>query len=312
MITPASFRTLAMIGNGIIGHGVAQVFAVAGKRVRLIGRSEKSLARALDNIRSSLAQFTAHDLVSAAEAEAALARITISTQLEDAAAAELVIEAVTEDLDLKRDIFARLDRIVAPPAVLATSSGQPASVVADGVKHRERLIATHFWYPPQLIPLVEVCGTLETDADVVAWTCAALRAGGKEPVVIDREVRGFIGNRLQFAMLREAWALWASGTASAEAIDSVVRNSFGRRVAVTGPLESADLGGLDTFYHFGASLIPDLDVGQTPPDEVRRRVEAGERGLSTGRGIYDWSRRDGKALLAARMEELFRWLKTTR
>jgi 3-hydroxybutyryl-CoA dehydrogenase len=196
--------------------------------------------------------------------------------------------------------------------VLASSSGQPASALTERVVHVERMIATHFWYPPQLIPLVEVCGGPRTDPDVVRWTVEALRAVGKEPAVIEKEIPGFIGNRLQFAMLREAWALWASGAASAEAIDTVVRNSFGRRVGITGPLESADVGGLQTMYHFGRSLLPHLDIGADPAGAVADLVEQGCDGLASGRGVYDWSRRDGAALVAARMDELFRWLKADR
>ena len=157
-----------------------------------------------------------------------------------------MIEAVTHDMPLKVELFAELDRICPPPTVLATSSGSPASEVHGKVTHRERVIATHFWYPPQLIPLVEVCGSPDTAPDVLQWTCDAVRACGKEPAVIDREIPGFIGNRLQFALLREAWSLWASGAASAEAIDAVIRNSIGRRLGVTGPIESADIGGIGT------------------------------------------------------------------
>jgi 3-hydroxybutyryl-CoA dehydrogenase len=196
--------------------------------------------------------------------------------------------------------------------VLGSSSGQPASALIDEVKHPERVIATHFWYPPQLIPLVEVCAGPRTDPEITAWTCDALKAAGKEPALIEREIPGFIGNRLQFAMLREAWALWASGAASAEAIDTVVRNSFGRRVGITGPLESADVGGLQTMYHFGRSLLPHLDTGAEPARAVADLVAQGADGLANGRGVCDWSRRDGAALVRDRMDELFRWLKADR
>jgi 3-hydroxybutyryl-CoA dehydrogenase len=121
-------------------------------------------------------------------------------------------------------------------------------------------------------------------------------------------VPGFIGNRLQFAMLREAWSLWAAGVASAEAIDTVVKTSFGRRVGVTGPLESADIGGLHTMYHFGASLIPHLSTASAPPEAVKRQLDAG----GARPGVYDWSKRDANALVSARMDELFRWLKHDR
>ena len=140
------------------------------------------------------------------------------------------------------------------------------------------------------------------------WLCEVLRAAGKEPVIVDKEVPGFIGNRLQYAILREAWALWAEGAASAEAIDTVMKASLGRRLAITGPIESADIGGLDTLHAFGAYLIPHLTTGSRPASAVTALVEAGHRGLPSGRGVYDWSGRDGAALLEAREEELFRHL----
>jgi 3-hydroxybutyryl-CoA dehydrogenase len=307
-MTPGPLTRVAVIGNGIIGHGVAQIFAMAGKEVTLVGRNADSLDRARQKIADSLASFVKHGLLKADAVAGILGRVTTSVALSEAASAQLVIEAVTEDLSLKRDLFRDLDRICPPPAVLASSSGQPASALVQGVKHRARVIATHFWYPPQLIPLVEVCGGPETAPEVVTWVCEALRAAGKEPAVIDKEIPGFIGNRLQFAMLREAWALWASGAASAAAIDSVVRYSFGRRVAVTGPLESADVGGLQTMYHFARSLLPDLDTGAEPAPKVAELAAQGANGLANGRGVYDWSKRDGAALLEARMDELFRWL----
>jgi 3-hydroxybutyryl-CoA dehydrogenase len=291
-----------VIGNGIIGHGVAQVYAVAGKNVVLIGRSPESLERAVGNIRSSLADFERHGLVTAADAEAAVARVRTSTDLDDAGPAQLVIEAVTHDMPLKVRLFGELDRICPPPAVLATSSGAPASDVLERVRYRERVIATHFWYPPQLIPLVEVCASPATAPEVLAWTCEAVRACGKEPAVIERELPGFIGNRLQFALLREAWSLWASGAASAEAIDACVRMSMGRRLGITGPIESADIGGIATMESFARGLLPDLDTSAEPPAAV---VESVARG-----GIYDWSERDADTLRAARVDELFRWLGT--
>ncbi len=312
MPLPRSLDTVAVIGNGIIGHGVAQVFAMAGKRVLLIGRSADSLNRAKARIGEGLTLLEDNALIGASEADAALAQVETSTELEDARDAQLVIEAVPEDMELKRGIFGRLDSICPPPAVLASSSGHPASELVERVRHRERVIAAHFWYPPQLLPLVEVCGGPETAPEVVAWTCEALRAAGKEPVVIDREVPGFIGNRIQFAALREAWALWAAGVASAEAIDAVVRNSIGRRLGLTGPIESADLGGLETMYHFARFLQPTLDVAPEPPATIGDLVRAGHKSLASGGGVYDWTKRDGEALLAERRAELIRWLKVDR
>ncbi len=309
MPTPARLDAVAVIGNGIIGHGVAQIFAAAGTPVRLIGRRQASLDAALGKIRESLARFEAHGLSTARDGAAALSRITTATDLDAAAGVDLVVEAVTEDLPLKHAVFERLDRLCPPPAVLASSSGQPASRLTARVAHRERVVAAHFWNPPQLIPLVEVCAGPETAPDVVPWLCGVLRAVGKQPVVLEREIDGFIGNRLQFALLREALALWAAGVASAEAIDLAVKTSFGRRLAATGPLESADLGGLDTFHAFCAFLFPGLDGSPAPPAAMGDLVRQGHRGLPSGRGLYDWSTRDGQALLAKRAEELFRHLR---
>jgi 3-hydroxybutyryl-CoA dehydrogenase len=297
---PTVLDTVAVIGNGIIGHGVGQVYAVAGKNVVMIGCSAESLERATGNVRASLGDFERHGLITADEAEATLARIRTSITLDDAAEADLVIEAVTHDMRLKVELFGELDRICPPPAVLATSSGAPASDVLARVSHRERVIATHFWFPPQLIPLVEVCPSPATAPEVLQWTCEAVRACGKEPAVIDRELPGFIGNRLQFALLREAWSLWAGGAASAEAIDACVRATIGRRLAITGPIESADIGGIATMDSFARGLLPDLDVSDEPPAAVRDSVARG--------GVHDWSQRDAAALRAARTEELFRWL----
>lgn len=308
MTIPSELKTVAVIGNGIMGHGIAEVFAKAHVTVHLIGRSPASLAKAMEKIRASLDQFVAHDFLTADDANDAFDRIQPSTELRKAQEAEMVIEAVTENSALKHTLFGQLDALCAPSTVLASSSGQPASHLVKEVKHRERVIATHFWYPPQLIPLVEVCAGPETDAELTGWVCRVLSAVGKKPVVINREIDGFIGNRLQFAMLREAWALWASGAASAEAIDAVVRYSFGRRLAITGPIESADVGGLDTFDAFAAFLFPDLNAAAVPPAEIHELVTEGKRGLPSGQGVYDWSKRDGDALLKARREELFRHL----
>ncbi|MFI4987629.1 MAG: 3-hydroxyacyl-CoA dehydrogenase NAD-binding domain-containing protein, partial [Alphaproteobacteria bacterium] len=153
---------IAVIGNGIIGHGIAEIFAGAGWQVRLIGRGSASLAAAIGKIRASLQSFAAHGLMTAEQCDGALARIRTTTRLEDAAEAEFVIEAVPEDMALKRSIFARLDALCGAEVVLASSSGHLASELVAGVRHRGRVIATHFWYPPQLIPLVEVCAGPET------------------------------------------------------------------------------------------------------------------------------------------------------
>jgi 3-hydroxybutyryl-CoA dehydrogenase len=163
------------------------------------------------------------------------------------------------------------------------------------VRNRERVIAAHFWNPAQLLPLVEVCAGPETAPDVTEWTVAQLREAGKAPVVVGKEIDGFIGNRLQFALLREALALWSEGVASAEAIDTAVKASFGRRLSVTGPLESAQVGGIQTMYEFSRFLFPGLSSSSEPP---QRMLE----------GLYAWPEQARESLVAARYQELFRQL----
>ena len=301
---------VAVIGNGIMGHGIAEVFATAGHEVVLIGRNHQSLQAAIAKIAASVDEFVARGVLPEGSTKDALARITIETSLESAADAGLVIEALPEDLELKVETFGRLDTICTAAAVLATASGHPVSEMSSRVSGVERMIATHFWYPPQLLPLVEVCGMPGTSPQVVERTCSLLRGVGKEPVVIDREIDGFIGNRLQFALLREAWALWADGVASASAIDAVVRQSIGRRLGITGPLESADLGGIDTMVSFARFLQPTLDVSDQPPARVTALASShGEKGVG---GVRGFDAAAAAHLLQARRDELFRWLLVSR
>ena len=297
---------IAVIGNGIMGHGIAEVFATAGHDVVLIGRNQESLEVAIAKISASVDEFVARGVLREGGTKDALARITIETSLESAKDAGLVIEALPENLELKIETFGRLDEICSASAILATASGHPVSEMSSRVSRLDRLIATHFWYPPQLLPLVEVCGMPDTSPDVVDRTCRLLRGVGKDPVVIDREIDGFIGNRLQFALLREAWALWADGIASASAIDAVVRQSIGRRLGITGPLESADLGGIETMVSFARFLQPTLNVSAQPPERVAALASShAEKGLG---GVRGFDAAAAARLLQARRDELFRWL----
>ena len=296
---------VAVIGNGLMGQGISQVFARAGKHVTLIGRNPDSLERAMSVIARNFSAFVERGLTGKAEADAALSRISVSTRIEDAGGARHVIEAVPAVRELQIEIFGKLDRACAPDIVLGSTSGQPISLMTGEMQHPERAVAMHFIYPAQLIPIVEVCGGPQTSPETVQWACAMLEAVGQTPAVMNKEVDGFIINRLQFAVLREAWSMWANGIASAEAIDNSFRLSLGRRYSITGPIESAELGGLDIMHKFAEFLLPDLDTSREPPQAVGDLVKAGHFGLKSGKGIYDWSTRDGKALLAARADKLF-------
>lgn len=298
-------RSIAIVGNGLMSQGIAQVFARKGRDVAIIGRNADSLGRAMKAIEANFAAFVERGITSRADADAALARISIGTDYGAASAADHAIEAVPNVKELQVEIFGRLDEACAPDVVLGSTSGQPISRMTGAMKHPERAVAMHFIYPAQLMPLVEVCGGPQTAPEAVDIACDILRAVGQTPALMNREVPGFIVNRLQFAVIREAWSMWANGIASAEAIDNSFKMTLGRRYSDTGPIESAELGGLDVLHGFAQFLFPEIEDAKQPPQAVTDLVNSGHHGFKTGRGIYDWSQRDGKALLARRADRLF-------
>ena len=242
-------------------------------------------------IRESLSEFARRGLLAPGAAEAALARIRSTTRLDDAASAQLVIEAVPEDLPLKHAIFERLDRLCPPPAVLASSSGQPISRLIDRVRHRGRAVAAHFWNPPQLIPLVEVCAGPETEPGVVALgvrRAPERRQAARRPGPGDRRV-----HRQPAPVRPPARGARAVGGRGGLGGSDRPRGQDELRAPAGGdrPPRSADLGGLDTFHAFCALLFPGLDASGAPPAAMAQLVRDGHRGFASGRGIYDW--RDG-------------------
>lgn len=277
-------RPVAIVGAGLMGVGIAVVFARAGVRCALVDPIEAS--------RQSVEQRVA---------TACLALSIDPTELlgllsvhEGAASAchdaSLIIEAGPESISAKQSIFATLDEVAAPDAILASNtSAIPIATIAEAVSTPGRVVGTHFWNPPYLVDLVEVVEGAETSRDVVERTMALLASVNMMPVHVRTDVPGFVGNRLQHALKREAIALVANGVCSAETVDTVVRRGFGRRLALVGPLEQADLGGLDLTLAIHEVLMPDLDVTRVPHPYLVSLVERGDLGAKSGRGFYSWS-----------------------
>src|SRR6516164_1030540 len=212
---------------------------------------------------------------------ALLENITVHDQLAPAVAdARFVFEAAPEKLPLKQKIFAELESAVAPDAILASnSSAIPSTEIGRHLKHRERVVGTHFWNPPHLVPLVEVIQSEKTSGEVLRATMELLRAAGRTPVHVRRDVPGFIGNRLQHALKREAIALIAAGVCDAETLDTVVKEGFGSRMAVLGPMEQSDLVGLDLTLDIHETLIAHLDRTPGPHPFLRAKVASGTLGM---------------------------------
>ena len=273
---------VAVIGGGLMGHGIAQVLAARGMDVVV----HDPVPGALASVRERIAA----NLRSLGEDPAIAERVALEPDLEaSVAGADWVIEAAPERLELKQELFERIDRAAPLAAVLATNTSviRPSEIAARA-RHRERILGTHWWSPPYLVPLVEVVQTADTDPQVVDRMMALLEALGKTPVHVRRDVAGFVGNRLQHAMWREAFALLDAGVCDAETIDLVVRTSFGRRLEALGPIENADLIGLDLTLDIHRYIAPRLDPPSEPSPGLCELVARGNLGASTGQGFLTW------------------------
>jgi 3-hydroxybutyryl-CoA dehydrogenase len=241
----------------------------------------------------------------------AVARLTATTDLGEAVGdADYVAEAVFEDLAVKQALYAELDAITRPDAVLAsnTSTLMP-SAMAEPIARRERFLVAHYFNPAHLIPVVEVVMGPDTSQETVETTMRLLRAAGKTPAVLRKEVPGFIANRLQSALLREALALIEDGVCSMEDLDAVVSLGFGRRLAIFGPLAVHDMAGLDVWNAIAINLFPEISDAKQPPALLADRAARGDFGLKSGRGFYAWSPVEAAAALAKRDAALLQFLR---
>jgi 3-hydroxybutyryl-CoA dehydrogenase len=288
--------------------GIAATFASRGHTVttwsRNLDRCEAASARA-----KQLSEFLAQREL-APQAATAAERLHATSALGDIADADVVIEAIAENLDAKRDLLARVEDVCRSDALIATNtSGLRVTDIARDLGRPERFVAMHFWNPAHLIPLVEIAGGDRGSSEWVEYAVGLARSIGKLPVVLEREVLGFLGTRMQQAVVREAIALLEAGVASAADIDLAVRASFGIRFPVLGPLETTDLSGLDVIGAIHGYLFADLDASSAPQSALQERVDRGELGVKSGRGFHDWSERDADELIRQRDEELVRRLR---
>lgn len=274
-----------------MGPGIAQVFASKGHPVHLHNRSGEKLGGVHERVRASLAQMAEYGLVEADRIPEIVRRITTTTDLACACAdAMLVIEAVTESLPLKQELFAELDRLC-PPETILCSNTSVISITEIGAraKHRERILGAHFYQPPFLVPLVEVVRTEFVSQENMEAVFNLLRDAGKVPVYVQKDVPGFIANRMQHALWREAFSLIDAGICDAETVDIAVRNSFGMRLPVLGPVSNADLVGLDLTLAIHDYVLPHLSASPNASSTLRAHVEAGELGFKTKAGFLNWT-----------------------
>ena len=289
---------IAVIGAGLMGHGIAQVFALAGHEVTIYDPVMASLASVKARILANL-----KDL---GDDPSAVERVQPCHDLGDAVSeADYVVEAVLEDLPLKQKLFAEIEQKVRPDTILASNTSViPISKIMEGLKDRSRALGTHWWNPPFLVPLVEVIGTQWTSPHAIEWTIALHKAAGKMPVHVKKDVAGFVGNRLQHALWREAIALVEHGICDAETVDTVIKASFGRRLAVLGPLENADLVGTDLTLAIHQTVLPAIESRPGPSPYLEKLVSDGRLGFKSGEGFRAWSTADQAALRAKVLQHL--------
>jgi 3-hydroxybutyryl-CoA dehydrogenase len=285
-------QKIGVIGGGLMGHGIAYLLAAAGHDVGVF-EPDADIRASMPKRLQAIIDLLGDDV-------ALPARISAHDQMAPAVrGASFVFEAAPEKLPLKQRIFAELESVVAADTVLASnSSAIPTTEIGRALKHRERVVGTHFWNPPHLVPLVEVIQNEKTSAEVVTKTIELLREAGKTPVHVRRDVPGFVGNRLQHAMKREAVALVAAGVCDAETIDTVVKEGFGARTAVLGPMEQSDLVGLNLTLDIAEVLYAHLDNTTGPNPLLREKVKAGKLGMKTGEGMRVWGPGEADAVRA--------------
>jgi 3-hydroxybutyryl-CoA dehydrogenase len=281
---------IAVIGAGLMGHAIAYLFAAGGHDVRVQDPAGDTLEKLPQRI-GDICDLLGTD-------PAAVGRVNGGQSIEWAAAdAGIVIEAAPEKLALKQTIFTELEHLAPADAILASNtSALPITRIAAGLKDKTRVLGAHFWNPPHLVPLVEIVLMSEANRPAADRLAAILRAIGRHPVFVHRDIPGFIGNRLQHALKREAIALVAAGVCDAETIDDVVKQGFGARLGVLGPLEQSDLVGLDLTKNIHDTLIPDLDVTPHTHPYLNTLVEKGELGMKTGKGFRRWTPAEAEAV----------------
>ena len=283
---------VAVIGAGLMGHGIAQVFALAGHDVAITD----SFTANLDTVKQRISA----NLCDLGDDPDAVNRVTPHADLANAVRhADYVVEAVLEDLPLKQKLFDEIEKHVRADTILASNTSViPITTIMEGLKHRERALGTHWWNPPSLVPLVEVIGTEWTAPKTIVWTMALHKAIGKTPVHVKKDVAGFVGNRLQHALWREAVALVEHGICDAETVDTVIKASFGRRLAVLGPLENADLVGTDLTLAIHKTVLPEIESRPGPSPYLEKLVAEGRIGFKSGEGFRTWTPEQQRELRA--------------
>jgi len=290
------FRDIAVIGSGLMGSGIAQVFASRGYPVT-IQAFEDTEEAVRNKIRSNMRLLMEHGIGDERLMEETLGRIRVTADLEEAVRGkDFVVEAVFENMELKQNVFADLDRLCRRDAVLATNTSvMSITEIASKARYRDRIVGTHFWNPPYLIPLVEVTRAEHTSEETMDKTIRFLQEAGKHPVRVNKDVPGFVANRLQHALWREAISIVERGIADAKTVDECIRYTLGLRLGVLAPLENSDMIGNDLTLSIHEYILKHIENATEPSPLLKEKVARGELGFKSGKGFYDWTPEETEA-----------------
>lgn len=305
---------LSIIGCGTMGHSIALAAAWAGIDVKVWGVNEVDLTKADRGLHNKINFMVENELFDEREAKEIRSRITLFTSLQGAIqGATFIIEAIPEAIEMKLKLYRELEGMIDVNVIIASNtSGFTPTSLAEGAAHPERFIVTHFWNPGHLIPLVEVVKGEQTSQDTIDRSLHFMKQMNKHPIFLSKEVPGFIGNRLQYALFREAQSLLDNGVATKEDIDAAVTYSIGRRYPITGPLMTADMGGLDVFSAISNYLFEDLSKVEQSGKVLTGLVTEGKMGDKSGEGFYHWDNSFSKKINAKREQTLIHFLKLDR
>lgn len=285
-------KKIGIIGSGVMGHGIGQLYAQYGSEVTLYDITQEALYQAKSMINDSLDAMISKEIITSQDKEFTLKNLKFTTDFQTAVKdAEMVVEVIPEVLDLKLKLYHQIEEAVSKDTIIASNtSAIPLSELVTDAKYPDRFIITHYFAPAQIIPLVEIIElTNKTNPVLVEKVQAFLKACGKSPILLKKEVPGFIANRMQMALMREAFWLYENGIASAEDIDTVIKDSLGFRYVFLGPLEGQDIAGIGTTYNVGLKLFPVLDDTKTPHKFLQTMMDNNTVGLRTLKGFYEYT-----------------------
>ena len=296
------FQTAAVIGTGMMGPGIAGTLALGGVRSTILSRTAEGARKGLEAARRQIRLLEENGLADPGHAARAVELVNSTSEFDvTIAAVDLVIESAPENMEFKQNLFAHMDSIAKPEAVLASNtSGLSITAIALRCRRPQRVITTHFWNPPHLMPLVEIVKGEKTSAEVASEIRDLLAHCGKVPVIVKKDRPGQLGNRLQMALVREAVNIVAEGIADVEDVDLAAKAGFGLRLPVYGIFEHQDIVGLDMGLSIVDYVSQDLYNQPRAPEFMRKKVAAGELGVKTGKGFYDWSHKSADAVKARR------------